>query len=201
MNLVNELKDADFFKYVEDEKVVEFITNEMTTILENEKMIYFPDKSSYYEAILKQRCSDNHSIDFRSCEADGEGLFRGGLLEGLEKIKKLFEKRNFKFDFENEKLEWKEANRTYIIHEIDINGKTYLIADGDYNRGSGAVHYIRKVESIINEQLSLQGSTESAYKIASYYGEVIWYVLMEEEHLTIFKRNINEFPASQLILE
>jgi hypothetical protein len=202
MNLIKELEAADFFKFVEDEVQLQFVLQTLNKYLENENMIYFPNKSYYYDVALKQNWTGTgNSLEFRSCGANAEGMFRGGLIDGLTAVKELFEKRNLKFHFENESMGWKEGSNTYIKHEIEINNKKYIIADGNFDRGEGSLHYLRQVEKIMNEQLLLQGSTEHTYKIISYYGEMIWYVIMEHKHFEIFERNKNEFSASQLIKE
>jgi len=202
MKLIKELEEANFFKFVKNDVQLQFLLQTLNKNLENESMLYFPNKSYYYDVALKQNWTGTgDSLDFRTCGADAEGMFRGGLIRGLTAIKELFEKRNLKFDFENENMVWKEGSNSYIKHEININNKKYIIADGDFDRGEGSVHYLRQVEKIMNEQLLLQGSTEHTYKIISYYGEMIWYVIMEDKHFEIFERNKNEFSASQLIKE
>jgi hypothetical protein len=202
MKLIKELKEAGFFKFVEDDAQLQFVLQTLKSKLESENMIYFPNKSYYYDVALKQNWTGSgNSLEFRSCGADAEGMFRGGLINGLTAVKELFEKRNLKFHFENENIGWKEGSNSYIKHEIDINNKKYIIADGDFDSGEGSLHYLRQVEKIMNEQLLLQDSIEHTYKIISYYGEMIWYVIMEDKHFEIFERNKNEFSASQLIKE
>ena len=202
MKLIKELVEADFFKFVEDDAQLQFLIKTLNKNLEAEKRLYFPDKSYYYDIVLQQKWGKNSkSLEFRTCGVGAEGMFRGGLINELVAVKELFEKRNLKFDFENENLDFKEGSNTYIKHEIEINNKKYTIADGDFDRGDGPLHYLLQVEKIINEELSLQGSNERVYKIISYYGEMIWYVIMEDLHFEIFEKNKNEFSASQLIKE
>lgn len=202
MTLIKELATAGFFKYVEDDAQLQFLFQTLQQNLEDESMLYFPKKSYYYDVALKQRWTGTgNSLEYRTCEVDAEGMLRGGLLAGLTAIKELFEKRNLKFEFKNESLGWKEDRSSYIKHEIEINNKKYTIADGDFDRAGGSLHYLRQVEKVINEELLLQGSNERAYKVVSDYGERIWYVIMEPIHFDIFERNKDEFSASQLIKE
>jgi hypothetical protein len=200
MNLLKELEASDFFKYVEDENQLQFALQTMEENLESEKSIYFPCKSFYYSEALKQNWYGPDKLDFRSCNVYPVNLYRGGLTDCLTSIKELFVKRNLMFDFENEYLGSKLGSKSYIKHEIDINNKRYTIADGDFDRADGSWHYCHQVEKIMNEQLLLQGSTERVYKIISNVSEDLWYIMMENEHFEIFKRNKKEFSASRLYI-
>lgn len=198
MSLIQELKDAEFFKYVEDEQQLNFIIQVLNNNLKDGKTLYFPNTSYYYDVAFSQNWSEKgKTIDFMALQIDAEGLFRGGLSDALSEIQILFTKRNLKFDFKNEVFS-AESN-SYIKHEITINNKPYLIAEGDFNRAGGAMHYLREIEKIISEQLFLQGSTEQVHKIISYFGEMIWYVIMEEKHYVIFEKYKHEYSESQLI--
>lgn len=201
MNLIKELEKANFFNFVEDDAQFRFLLQTMYDKLKTEKMIYFPTAFDYRRIVLGDYKGSSTTLDYRSCEVDAEGMLRGGLKEGLKRIGELFKKRNLKFDFENENFSWKEGDNSYIRHEIEINNKKYIIADGNFDRASGSLHYLLQIEKIMNEQLLLQGATEQTCKLISFGGEMIWYVIMEDKHFEIFERNKNEFSASQLIKE
>jgi hypothetical protein len=138
-------------------------------------------------------------MDYRSCSVGPDYLFRGGLGSQLIEIKVLFERRNLKFEIKDEDMQLKKGNNAHIIHRVSINDTNYLIADGEYDRGDGPLHYLMQVENIIKHQLKLQGSKENVYKIVSYYGESMWYLIIEEKHFKIFEKHKDSFSESQLL--
>jgi hypothetical protein len=201
MALIKSLKESDFFQFVEDETQFQYLLQSLKEHLEQHKTLYFPTKSDFYREVLNENWrGQDQSLDFMSCVINPDDLVRGGLIDGLNKKKTLFDKRNLTFQIGGESMEWKDGNPHYLRHEVEVNQTKYLIADGEYHYEEGLTQYTQAVEFIIDDQLYLQNSKEKTYKVIWVEG-MFWYVVMKKKHFEIFQKHRHEFSGCEIMEE
>jgi len=186
---LDNLESSNFFKYVKQKEEVETYKKLQTKHLAEYGWLVFPSRTW----IIEERTGENYSdwkepFDYYFLQVSGDDMFSGDLKFYFEQISKLFEVRNLNLQIGEENMVWGEKddskNYHYFKHEIEINGKNILFAEGNLNQ-MGPLTYIKKFTEILKEELKEQNSAERLVMIT--FEDGVNFLLAEVEIINIYK--------------
>jgi len=188
--IVADLEELGYFKYVPQESLGEYRTSLISNI--NGGWLDFPNQIllDLNNGRPMQRDKPKN-IDKRSVNVNGEYLFRGGLESTLADFVPLFETRNLKLDVSNNNEEYTNNNEN-LKHSINLNGNEYLIFNGEMQRGGSEVKYLRTVFNALNEELKNQ-SLQSEQFVTLTSIETVYFLLIDssiKEYIKKLKKPI-----------
>jgi hypothetical protein len=171
--IVKELDEAEYFKYTKSEKLEE-IKNNLIESFDKYKILSTINDDDTYEP-----------FDSRLHFCDGEALFEiGGIEEYLTMVKPAFEKRKLNLNWENE---ISEENGNNWKHLITVNGKEYVVFEGDMTSLFAWGIAQKKFYELLNDQLEIQNSGNRIYPISG--GEQGEFVFLSDEQFKIIKEH------------
>lgn len=196
------LEATGYFKYVVNKSEIKTWEKLQIEGLTENGWLIFPDHSW----IVKEETGtyppdDDKLFDYRTIMVDGDYMFRGGMEYYLSIAKQIFEIRGLKFDIRDEKMDWGENDQAngyhYFKHEVYINDKHIVIADGNLNHMGGYM-YFKKYKEILENELRDQQFNESI-RLLNYEDGVV--MLIADEKLIVKYENAIEPFKNKMIQE
>ncbi|HLP93613.1 MAG TPA: hypothetical protein VK168_06230 [Saprospiraceae bacterium] len=187
--LFRSLDEVHFFRYVKNKKEIATWKALQTEYLLKYGWLVFPSRSWIVERRTGKYPHDLlEPFDYYFISIDGEELFKGGLVYYLNQAAVFFRKRNLKLETgrENMIIAEKEVrkNSQYFKHEIEINGKNIVFAEGNLEAPQ-IERYVKKFVSVLNQELSIQHAKQRIVLITSQDGVVL--LIAEEPVIEVFK--------------
>jgi hypothetical protein len=193
INFKKAIEGAGYFQYVVNKSEIKTWEKMQIESLTQYGWLRFPEHSWIVkEEYGKYPKGDDKLFDFRTIMIDIDYLFRGGMESYLKKAKQIFEIRGLNFQVKDEKMEWGEKtnNYHYFKHEVYINGKKIIIADGNLNE-MDAYMYFKKYKEIIENELKAQKSNEIIKFLTCE--DYIVMIIGDKNLLKIYEKEITSF--------
>lgn len=194
------LEKAGYFKYVINESEIKTWEKLQIEGLTKYGWLRFPDHPWIVQEETGTYPQDDDKLfDYRTVIIDGDYMFRGGMEHYLKVAKQIFEIRGLKFDIRDENMRWGENNQSndyhYFKHEVYINDKHIVIADGNLNHMGGFM-YFKKYREIIENELKDQKSNEQI-RLLNYEDGVV--ILIGDKNLIkVYEKAIEPFENEMI---
>jgi hypothetical protein len=194
LKMSEQLDEIGYFDLIEDVEKLNCMKGLIDKRYEEDRWLIIPN--DYYissKLNIPENQPESSTSDFRAIEVYPIDMYKGNLESYIKNAKPIFDKRNLQFAYRDETMDFQKTpdNVQYISHKITINDISYVVFEGNVDRGGMAYKYLLSYLKILNSVLEKQNSEERFF-ILSADDAFVYCIIANETMQRKLEKIINE---------